>query len=131
MTTHVDRVPGTRYKLGGWLGRYLERVTQQWRDEESGFIGLAPEVQETLNPVSVEMEAGDLLCFTQRTPHRALSNQADAVRWSMDLRFEATDQATESGKTRGFIARSPSNPTRVGTYPEWLELWKDQAKGTY
>jgi hypothetical protein len=112
-------------------GFHKGELQEAWDDKETGFIGLSPEIQETLTPVSVEMEPGDLLCFTQRTPHRALPNQSDAVRWSMDLRFEATEHATASGKDRGFIARSPSDPGRVGLCEDWLELWKDQPAGTY
>lgn len=106
-------------------------IHDAWDDEKTGFIGLSPEMQETLTPVSIEMEPGDLLCFTQATPHRALPNQSDAVRWSMDVRFEATEHATEHGKARGFVARSPSDPSRVMPCEEWLELWADQPAGTY
>lgn len=112
-------------------GVHKGELHEAWSDDETGFIGIAPEIQETLTGVSIEMDPGDLLCFTQRTPHRALANQTNRVRWSMDLRFEATEQATESGKDRGFIARSPSDPDRVGKYEDWLELWKDQPPGTY
>ncbi len=112
-------------------GAHKGTLHEAWDDTESGFIGLAPEIQDTLTAVSIEMETGDLLCFSQRTPHRALPNQSDAVRWSMDIRFEATEQATESGRDRGFIAHSPADPNRVGTYDQWLALWKDQPKGTH
>ena len=112
-------------------GVHKGELHEAWNDTESGFIGLAPDVQDTLTPESIEMEPGDLLCFTQRTPHRALPNQSDTVRWSMDIRFEATEHATESGKDRGFIARSLTDPSGVGTYAQWLALWEDQPKGTY
>jgi hypothetical protein len=49
----------------------------------------------------------------------------------MDVRFEDTEQATESGKNRGFIARSISDPSRVTSYEEWLTLWEGQPRGTY
>ena len=88
-------------------------------DEETGFLGLSPQDRRELKGVSVEMEPGDLLCFTQKTPHRALPNQSDAVRWSLDVRYEATDHATESGKAKGFVARSPRAPATVVPYAEW------------
>jgi hypothetical protein len=112
-------------------GFHKGAVHEAWDDGESGFIGLSPEIQETLTPVSIEMDPGDVLCFTQGTPHRALPNQSDAVRWSMDVRFEATERATKHGKARGFIARSPSDPSRIMPYEKWIELWADQPAGTY
>jgi len=77
------------------------------------------------------MEPGDVLCFTQLLPHRALPNRSDAVRWSMDVRYEATPTATESGKKQGFIARSAVNPASVETYEQWLAKWADIPKGGY
>ena len=101
------------------------------RDEETGFLGLSPQDRQGLDGVSVEMERGDLLCFTQQTPHRALSNRSDAVRWSLDVRYEATDHATESGKDKGFVARSPRAPATILPCAEWLQRWTEQPKGSY
>lgn len=100
-------------------------------DEETGFLGLSPEDRQDLQGVSVEMVPGDLLCFTQKTPHRALPNRSDAVRWSLDVRYEATDHATGSGKDKGFVARSPRDPAAVVPYAEWERRWADVPKGSY
>ena len=101
------------------------------RDEETGFLGLSPQDRQGLDGVSVEMERGDLLCFTQQTPHRALPNRSDAVRWSLDVRYEATDHATESGRDKGFVARSPRAPATILPCAEWLQRWTEQPKGSY
>jgi len=100
-------------------------------DEETGFLGLSPRDREDLQGVAVAMQPGDLLCFTQKTPHRALPNRSDAVRWSLDVRYEATDRATESGRDKGFIARSPRDPAAVVPYAEWEQRWADVPKGSY
>ena len=100
-------------------------------DQETGFLGLSPEDRQGLQGVSIEMEPGDLLCFTQKTPHRALANRSDAVRWSLDVRYEATDRATESGKAKGFVARSPHNPAAVVPCAEWERRWAGVPKGSY
>ena len=100
-------------------------------DQETGFLGLSPEDRQGLQGVSIEMEPGDLLCFTQKTPHRALPNRSDTVRWSLDVRYEATDRATESGRDKGFVARSPRDPAAVVSYPEWEQRWADVPKGSY
>ena len=80
---------------------------------------------------SIEMDRGDVLCFSQKMPHRALSNRSDTVRWSMDVRYEATGQATESGKDKAFIVRSPRNPEAIMSCEAWLQKWQGQPKGTY
>ena len=98
--------------------------------DETGFIGLSPELQKDLDGVSIELQPGDVLCFTERTPHRALPNQSDSVRWSMDIRFEALAGATSEGSDKGFVARS-TDPSRVTSCEAWLALWKDMPRGTY
>lgn len=102
-----------------------------YEDKESGFIGLSPEARADLNGISIEMNPGDILCFTQKTPHRALPNLSDAVRWSMDLRYEATPTATASGRKQGFVARSHEAPYSVETYEEWLKKWENIPEGSY
>lgn len=111
-------------------GFFQDRLLEAY-DDVSGFIGLSKQDAAKLKPVSVEMEPGDLLCFTQLMPHRALPNQSDAVRWSMDVRYEALPTATESGSIQGFTARSEANPDAVDTYEQWLEKWKEIPCGSY
>ena len=99
--------------------------------DETGFIGLSPQDRKNLNGISIEMGPGDVLCFPQKTPHRALPNQSNAVRWSMDIRYEATPQATESGKKQGFVARSLIDPSSVASYEQWLTKWEAIPAGNY
>jgi phytanoyl-CoA hydroxylase len=115
------------------VARSLQNNTlhERWNDPVSGFIGISPDIQKTLDDLSIEMNPGDALCFTQLTPHRALPNKSNAVRWAMDLRFEATEHATEKGKERGFIVRSLSYPSSITAYEEWMKKWEGQPAGTY
>ena len=100
-------------------------------DPETEFLGMSPEARRALKGISIEMQPGDVLCFTQKTPHRALSNRTDAVRWSMDVRYEATPSATATGKDHGFVARSRDNPSSALAYEEWLKLWDNIPRGNY
>lgn len=100
-------------------------------DEETGFLGLSREARAGLNGVSIEMDPGDVLCFPQKTPHRALPNQSDRVRWSIDVRYEATDNASLSGQADGFIGRSRKNPTAVVPCEAWLAKWTDRPARSY
>jgi ectoine hydroxylase-related dioxygenase (phytanoyl-CoA dioxygenase family) len=99
-------------------------------DHDTGFIGLSAEMQESTEGVSIEMEPGDVLCFTQLTPHRALPNRSHAVRWSMDVRFEALEGATGNGLDKGFVARC-GDASRVTDCESWLALWEGMPHGTY
>lgn len=101
------------------------QIFENWNDAETGFISFTPQDQKELQAVSVPLEPGDVLCFTQKAPHRALPNKTDRVRWSMDLRFESTPRATETGKKQGLIARSAKNPQSVTSYADWLSKWRD------
>ncbi len=108
-------------------------------DEETGFLGISKEERALIQGIPVEMEAGDALCFTQLTPHAALPNKSDAVRWSIDLRYQTIADAmvpehnTEKngGRERGFIARSEADPASVGTWEQWGPLWEGDPYSNY
>lgn len=112
-------------------GYHRGQLYEGHNDEETGFLGLSKEDRSQLKGIPIEMELGDALCFPQLTPHAALSNQSDAVRWSMDMRYESIPTATESGKKQGFVARSPESPESVATYEEWLQKWEAIPAGSY
>lgn len=112
-------------------GLHRGPLHEGWNDPETGYLGLAPEVRDALEGVSIEMEPGDALCFTQITPHRALSNRSNQVRWSIDVRYEPTAQATAAGQKQGFVAHSPEKPGAVPTYEQWLKKWEEIPSGSY
>lgn len=102
-------------------GYHRGELHENYHDEESGFTGLSPEITRDLTGIPISMEVGDALCFTQLTPHGALPNNTDAVRWSMDVRYEALP-GTAVGNQMGFVARSAN--THETTFDEWLEKWQ-------
>ena len=108
-----------------------DRLFPDYQDQETGFKGIDRAEWNKLHGISVEMQRGDALCFTQLTPHRALANRSETVRWSMDMRYEATQTATESGKQFGFVARSEKDPAAVMGREEWLAKWDGIAEQTY
>ena len=111
----------------GTFGRELREAVM---DDVYRNIGLSEADSESLQPITVEMEPGDVLCFNQFVPHRALPNTSDAVRWSLDVRYEPTDRATETGKKQGFRARS-RDPRNVVTCQQWLQQWEGIPPGAY
>jgi hypothetical protein len=47
-------------------------------------------------------------------------NNSDHVRWSVDLRYQPTDQDPMPQHGIGFLARSYNHPERVATLEDWL-----------
>jgi ectoine hydroxylase-related dioxygenase (phytanoyl-CoA dioxygenase family) len=108
-------------------------------DEETGFLGISKEERAAIPGIPVEMEAGDALCFTQLTPHAALPNKSDAVRWSIDLRYQTIADAmvpehnaeSSGGRDKGFIARSEADPASVATWEQWERQWEGDPYSAY
>ncbi|MDE2748376.1 MAG: phytanoyl-CoA dioxygenase family protein [Chloroflexota bacterium] len=107
-------------------------------DEETGFLGISKEERAALPGIPIEMEAGDALCFTQLTPHAALPNKSDAVRWSIDLRYQSIADAfideynvEIGGRDKGFIARSEADPASVATWESWERQWEGDPYSAY
>ncbi|MBV8074309.1 MAG: hypothetical protein JO140_02680, partial [Candidatus Eremiobacteraeota bacterium] len=71
-------------------------------------------------PQTPEMEPGDLLAFDQLAPHGAAEHRGERLRWSIDVRYEATPKATQVGKKFGFVAQSPASPGSVTPLTAWL-----------
>ena len=98
-------------------------------EDETGFLGIRPEDRKNLKSVPVEMDAGDLLCFTSLTPHHAYTNETDRVRWSLDIRYQATDSVdpSEEQENIGFLVRSKEDPSRVESFEQWFAKgWADR-----
>jgi phytanoyl-CoA hydroxylase len=112
-------------------GFYKDKLLEGVLDEATGFLGLSKEDARILQGISIEMDPGDILVFDHMIPHRATSNHSDAVRWSMDIRYEATADATDFGKQQGFVARSASDPNGVTTYHDWLHKWENIPLGSH
>jgi phytanoyl-CoA hydroxylase len=97
--------------------------------ERTGFLRIAPADVARHTALPMRMSPGDILLFNQRTPHGAARNRSDHVRWSVDIRYEATATATVVGQKYGFVAQSPSDPATETSLAEWLT--KRQAPSAY
>lgn len=100
------------------------KLYQNFEYPENGFIGIRREEAKGLPCLPVEMEPGDALCFPQLTPHRAMPNTSDAMRWSMDMRFVQTDKAMPPAMDRGLVARS-ADPSTLTSFEAWHAKWDD------
>lgn len=70
--------------------------------------------------IALPMKAGSAVLFNDRLIHSSTPNNSDHVRWSVDLRYQSTDQDIMPGYGAGFLARSPQHPQRVATAEDWL-----------
>jgi len=70
--------------------------------------------------VQLTMKAGSALLFNDRCVHMSTPNNSDHVRWSVDLRYQPTDQDRMPQHGAGFLARSRSHPERVADLQDWL-----------
>lgn len=74
--------------------------------------------------LTLPMDQGDVLLMDKQTPHRSTPNNADTVRWSMDLRYQETGTPTGRPFYPDFVARSRSNPaSELRDYDEWCRRW--------
>ena len=75
-------------------------------------------------PLALPMQPGDLLFFHKKTQHASLTNESDDIRWSMDLRYNPTGEASGRPAFPSFVARSRSHPERELHDPQrWADLW--------
>lgn len=89
--------------------------------KNTGYLGLSPEEIARYPHVCEPMTPGDALIFDQRTAHGTRPNLADHVRWSIDIRYEATASATGLGRVYGFVAQSRTDPESETSLEVWLE----------
>lgn len=67
---------------------------------------------------------GGAVLFHKMNVHRALPNLSDGLRWSMDLRYHPTGQASGRPAFPGFIARSAADPNQELRDPAaWAASW--------
>lgn len=69
---------------------------------------------------ALPVTAGSAILFNDRLVHSSTPNNSDHVRWSVDLRYQPTDQDPMPQHGVGFLARSRRHPERVATLDDWL-----------
>jgi len=70
--------------------------------------------------VPLPIAAGGAIIFNDRLIHSSTPNNSRQVRWSVDLRYQPTDQDPMPQHGAGFLARSRAHPERVATLEDWL-----------
>lgn len=107
-------------------GTHRQRVIDYHRESYSGTGFLETDLRAVEREaarrsiVAVPVPAGSAILFNDRLLHMSTPNNSDHVRWSVDLRYQPTDQDPMPGHGIGFLARSLQSPQRVATLEDWL-----------
>ncbi len=76
--------------------------------------------------VPLPVKRGGIVLFHKFNIHCALPNRSDKMRWSVDLRYHPTGQATGRPAFPGFVARSRAHPESELRDPvKWARSWQE------
>jgi len=82
-------------------------------------------VMDGRTAVPLPVSRGGAVLFHKMNVHRALPNRSTTLRWSMDLRYHPTGQATGRPAFPGFVARSRARPeTELRDPVAWARSWE-------
>ena len=86
----------------------------------TGYTELDAQHTKKIQSVPLPLEAGGAILFNDRCIHMSTMNRSAGVRWSVDLRYQPTDQDPMPQHGAGFLARSDAHPDRVAKLDDWL-----------
>lgn len=95
----------------------------EWHQEtytKTGYNALENKQLGKTETVALPVPEGSAILFNDRALHMSTPNQSDEVRWSVDLRYQPTDQDPMPAHGAGFLARSYMYPDKVATLEDWL-----------
>ena len=100
---------------------------QGYREHQAeGGTTIRPDLLPDTAPRAVPVHKGGIVFMHRYTPHRSTPNFTDAVRWSLDLRYQPVGTPTGRPFHPAFVARSRSHPETVLTdHAAWDRLWAD------
>lgn len=100
-------------------------------NEKGGNWMVDPNELPNTEPVTVPVERGGILMMHCRTPHGSQPNQADTIRWSLDLRWNDARMPNGRPHLPGLYVRSIENPELVvHDREEWETAWKFARAGS-
>ncbi|MCQ6560767.1 phytanoyl-CoA dioxygenase family protein [Paenibacillus mendelii] len=95
----------------------------KWHQEQqtgTGYTSLKNSQLGKTDTVPLPVPAGSAILFNDRCLHMSTPNLSNEVRWSVDLRYQPTDQDPMLAHGVGFLARSHRHPERVARLEDWL-----------
>ncbi|MBP1994087.1 phytanoyl-CoA dioxygenase family protein [Paenibacillus eucommiae] len=95
----------------------------KWHEESqtgTGYTALRDSQLGKAETIALPVKAGTAILFNDRLLHMSTPNLSDGIRWSVDLRYQPTDQDPMVNHGAGFLARSSMYPEKVATLEDWL-----------
>ncbi len=88
--------------------------------KNTGYLGLSKNDIKKYTKFPIPMNLGDILLFNHLVPHGTNPHKKNYIRWSLDIRYESTSNATGLGKKFGFIASSKKS-SNITKQSEWIK----------
>ena len=105
-------------------GTHKKRAIAHGHESYSGtsYLELPSEYieQRRREIIALPMKAGSAVLFNDRLIHSSTPNNSQGVRWSVDLRYQPTDQDPMPQHGIGFLVRSAMHPEKVAHLEDWL-----------
>ena len=116
---NTDEVNGC---LHVWPRTHKAKVMSYHRENYTGtqYTELDLKEEADRHGIALPVTAGSGILFNDRCIHSSTPNRSNGVRWSVDLRYQPTDQDPMPQHGVGFLARSHKHPERVATVDDWL-----------
>ena len=91
----------------------------------AGQVAIPPAVMADREAKPLPVGAGGVVLFHPLTIHGSLANRTQGIRWSFDIRYNATGEPTGRPMFPSFVARSRSAPESVlRDAGEWRRMWE-------
>ena len=115
----TDEVNGC---LHVWPRTHKTKVMSYHRENYTGtqYTELDLKEEADRHGIALPVTAGSAILFNDRCIHSSTPNRSNGVRWSVDLRYQPTDQDRMPQHGVGFLARSLKFPQRVATVDDLL-----------
>jgi phytanoyl-CoA hydroxylase len=102
----------------------MPRVPHFLEHQAEGGTTIRPDLLPDIEPRPVPVKKGGFVFMHRWTPHRSTPNFSDAVRWSLDLRYQKTGTPTGRPFHPEFVARSRAHPeSELTDHAEWSRRW--------
>jgi ectoine hydroxylase-related dioxygenase (phytanoyl-CoA dioxygenase family) len=95
----------------------------KWHRENytgTGYTALHERQLGKRETLALPVKAGTAILFNDRLLHMSTPNHSRGIRWSVDIRYQSTDQDPLPNHGAGFLARSYLYPERVANLEDWL-----------
>lgn len=87
-------------------------------------LGIPDKLLDGAQGVPIPVKSGGVVLFHPLTIHGSLSNHSSGIRWSFDLRYNVTGQATGRPMFPSFVVRSKVQPnSELHDAAVWEQMW--------